>query len=102
MISISATRLRWLVAAGVAALLLAAAATSPMGAIRATVDQVITILKEPTLDRPTRRARVVAVVRQRFDYPAMARSTLATYWREASPAQRDAFTDRFTQLLEAT
>jgi len=102
MISISATRLRWLVAASAAALLLAAAATSPMGAIRATVDQVIATLKEPDLDHATRRARVVEAVRGRFDFRTMARRTLATYWRTASPAQRDAFTDRFTQLLEAT
>jgi len=32
----------------------------------------------------------------------MAQRTLATNWRKASPAQRDAFVDRFTKLLEET
>jgi len=90
------------VGVGVAALLLGAAAVSPLAAMRATVDQVLTTLKDPTLDPSTRTARVVAAVRDRFDFPAMAQSTLATNWREATQAQRDAFVERFTKLLEVT
>jgi len=98
----AATRLSRLVAALVAVATLGAAATSPTEAIRATVDQVIATLKEPTLDHATRRQRVVAAVRSRFDFRTMAQRTLATYWRKASPAQRDAFVERFTKLLEET
>jgi len=96
------TRLWRLVATLVAVATLGAVATSPMAAIRATVDQVIATLKEPDLDHATRRARVVAAVRDRFDFRTMAQRTLATYWRKASAAQRDAFVDRFTKLLEET
>jgi len=99
---VSKNRLRSLVAVVVAVGLLGATIASPLAAMRATVDQVIATLRDPALDRPTRRARVVEVVRARFDYPAMAQRTLATYWRKATPAQRDGFVDRFTQLLEAT
>ncbi len=102
MIPNTATR-RWcLVAALVAVVTLGATASSPTQAIRTTIDQVIATLKEPTLDHAVRRQRVVAAVRDRFDFRTMARRTLATYWRKATPAQRDAFVERFTKLLEET
>lgn len=100
--SLSATLWRLVAAAVAVATLGAAVAASPMAAIRDTVGQVIATLKEPGLDAPTRRQRVVATVRGRFDFPEMAQQTLATYWRTASAVQRDAFAERFTKLLEAT
>ncbi|RMF83962.1 MAG: ABC transporter substrate-binding protein, partial [Nitrospirae bacterium] len=80
----------------------ASPAASPTETIHTTVDQVIAILKRPDLDRAERRRRVVAVVRPQFDFTAMARATLALYWRRATPAQRRAFVERLTRLLEAT
>jgi len=102
MIPNAMTRPWRLVAALVAVATLGAAATSPTAAMRATVDQVIATLKAPALDHAVRRQRVVAAVRDRFDFRTMAQRTLATNWRKASPAQRDAFVDRFTKLLEET
>lgn len=87
------------------ALLLAAgafAAPAPTEDLRKSIDEVISYLGNRTLDRTARRAEVVKIIRAKFDFDAMGRFILGTYWRELTPADRVAFVERFGQILENT
>ncbi len=78
------------------------AAPTPRVQVQRTVDAVIGILQKKDLDRDQRRNALSNVIRQRFDFRAMSRRTLARNWKKATPAERDQFVELFTELLEAT
>lgn len=71
--------------------------------VKATVDKVLGILKDPAFQGPAhakeRRARIKEVVLQRFGFAEMAKRSLGTEWAARSPAERKEFVDLFTDLL---
>jgi phospholipid transport system substrate-binding protein len=99
---------RW-TAAAVAVLIVAAAAPASAAAgeataaVRATVDRVLATLRDPQLAGPThtveRRARIRAIVLERFRFDEMAKRSLGAYWPERTPAERTEFVHVFTDLL---
>jgi phospholipid transport system substrate-binding protein len=80
----------------------ASANVSPSDRVKETVDQILQILKDPSLSKTERRDQVKAVVRKRFDYESMSQVILATNWRKATKAQREQFIVLFRELLEQT
>lgn len=77
-----------------------AALPGPMEQIRATVDGVLSILKETDLAKPVRRERLSAAILARFDFDEMSQRILALNWKSATSDQRDAFVKAFSSLLE--
>ena len=77
-------------------------AASPTETVHATVDAVLALLRDKSLDKTTRRAKMRALINERFDFRAMSQRTLATNWRKASDPEKDRFVDLFGQLIENT
>ena len=93
--------------AGIAALGLlagAAGAGEPQEKIRETVEDVLAVLADETLQAPenraSRRERLRQAVYQRFGFEEMARRSLGRHWRDLSDEQRQGFVSLFSDLLE--
>ena len=91
----------------VGALLLAghgmrAEAGEPQEKVKVTVDNVVAILANKTLQLQERQAKIRQVVLQRFSFDEMAQRTLAQHWRTLTPPQRQEFVGLFTDLLEGS
>ncbi len=81
---------------------LAEVASTPTEQVKETVDAVIALLKERSLDRETRRSRIRALIDDSFDFRLMSRRALSTNWKKATADQRQRFVDLFSRLLEWT
>lgn len=72
--------------------------------IKGVVDEVVRIVSDPELKKPEKeRARRQALKRsigRIFDYAEMAQRSLATHWKERTPAERKEFVSVFETLLE--
>jgi phospholipid transport system substrate-binding protein len=79
-------------------------ATTPTDQVRITVDNIVAILKNPTLKaesrKKDRRDQLRRAIFSRFDFTEMARRSMGSEWRNLSPKQQDEFTQLFTDLLE--
>jgi phospholipid transport system substrate-binding protein len=80
----------------------AAAKTTPSERVKETVDKILEILKDKSLNPNERREMVKTIVRSRFDYESMSQVILAANWRKATGAQREQFITLFRELLEQT
>ena len=84
----------------------ARAAASPSDSLRASVDQVLLILKNPDYadkaKRPPLRAEIERIVRSIFDFTEFSRRTIGTYWSGFKPDQQKRFSDAFAELLLST
>lgn len=78
-----------------------AAPLTPQEEVRATVDSVLGLLRDRSLDPASRRAQMTRLVRSRFDFANMSQRILATNWRSATPEQQQRFIQLFSDLLEA-
>jgi phospholipid transport system substrate-binding protein len=80
----------------------AAAAASPdaLAQTKAVVDQALQILRNPNLSLAEERRELRDLAEQRFDFPAMARSTLGYHWRELPEDQRTEFVKLFSAFIE--
>ena len=81
-----------------------AVAESPTAQIKATVDQVITVLSDPRLRAVDRRAERQKLLREliytRFDFQEMAKRSLGAQWRRRTPNEQRQFVALFRDLLE--
>jgi phospholipid transport system substrate-binding protein len=96
---------RWVVGVVVLGLLTGAAgAGEPLDKIRETVEEVLSILGDETLQAPERRelrrGKLRQAVQQRFGFEEMARRALGRHWRDLSADQRQEFVALFSDLLE--
>ena len=82
--------------------LLAEDFTNPTARVKDSVEKVISILKDETLERELRWKSIGSVINQSFDFRSMSQSILATNWRTATPAEREKFVEFFSQYLEET
>lgn len=77
---------------------------TPTDQLRATADQVLRILKDPELRNerrtPDRRATIRDIAHALFDFEETAKRALGPHWRARTPAERKAFVQLFTALLE--
>lgn len=81
-----------------------ALAGEPTDQIKATVDKVLEILKDPALKGPEktkeRRAKIRGVVKERFDFAETAKRSLGIHWAQRTPKEREEFVKLFWDLLE--
>jgi phospholipid transport system substrate-binding protein len=78
-------------------------AGTPTQAIKETVDQVLSVLRDDTLNDPTRtaerREKLEVIIGQRFDYEEMAKRTLAAQWKKVGAEKQQEFVELFQQFL---
>ncbi len=79
-----------------------AEAGEPQEKVKVTVDDVVAILANQTLQPPERHTKIRQAVLQRFGFDEMAQRTLAQHWRTRTPQQRHEFVGLFTDLLEGS
>lgn len=78
-------------------------AAGPTDQVRATVDKVLVMVKNPNLESPAQKkdiqARLAEVIYPRFDFAEMAKRSLGPHWgRRTSEEQRE-FVKLFAELL---
>ncbi|HEY2989475.1 MAG TPA: ABC transporter substrate-binding protein [Candidatus Binatia bacterium] len=83
---------------------LAASGGVPTDQVRASVDNITAILKNPALKidsrKKERRDQLRRAIYSRFDFTEMAKRSLGAEWRKLNPPQQDEFIRLFTDLLE--
>ena len=91
-----------------AAWLLVAASTtlmaSPTEVVQVAVEQVVRVAEDTDLAWPTaaeqRRIEIRRIAENLFDFPEMARRSLARHWTDRTSQQRQEFIRLFTAILE--
>lgn len=72
--------------------------------VKRVVDEVVRIVGDPELKKPQkeqqRRQALRNTISTIFDYQEMAQRSLATHWKQRSPAERKEFVSLFQTLLE--
>ncbi len=81
-----------------------AQAGEPLEKVRETVDAVLAVLRDKSLQGPEhaeqRREKMRQVVFQRFSFAAMAQQVLGPHWHRRTPAEKQEFITLFSELLE--
>jgi phospholipid transport system substrate-binding protein len=74
--------------------------------VRTSVDEVLTILRDPSYKeestREVQRQKLRTLVETLFDYDEISRRALGRKWKAFTREQMDEFSDLFTRLLEKT
>lgn len=78
----------------------AGAFSTPTARVKDSVNQVVAILKDSSLDRDTKWRRIAEVIDEGFDFRSMSQSVLATRWQDASQAERRQFIQFFSEYIE--
>jgi len=82
------------------------AADSPLAQIRSTTERAIAVLRDPAYQGDAHRQERIAKVREillpYFDAQEIAKRTLGIYWKDRTDAERQQFTQLFTDLVEKT
>jgi phospholipid transport system substrate-binding protein len=80
------------------------ASPSVTNEVKQVVDEVVRIVSDQDLKKPQnepqRRRALKAAIGRIFDYQEMAQRSLATHWKERTPAERKEFVSLFATLLE--
>ena len=80
-------------------------AAAPVEQVKATIDKIMEVLRDPTLQgagkKNERREKLRQIVLPRFDFAEMAKRALGSNWNRYPDQQRE-FVTAFTQLLEET
>lgn len=78
------------------------AATTPTDRVRASITDILSVLKNENLDRSAKWSEVGQLIDAAFDFRSMSQSILATNWRTATEEEKRQFVEYFSQYLEAT
>ncbi|EKD26501.1 MAG: hypothetical protein ACD_79C01153G0002 [uncultured bacterium] len=69
--------------------------------IQDTVDKVITVLRDPTFDKQTKRSNIMELINPVFDFDLMAKLTLGRdHWSKFQGENKATFTDLFVRQLK--
>ena len=78
-------------------------AGSPTEQVRATVDKVLTIVRNPDLkpagQKENLHARLAEVIYPRFDFTEMAKRSLGRHWARCTPEEQREFVKVFAALM---
>src|SRR5262249_6345594 len=81
-----------------------ALAGEPQDKVRETVNAVLAVLQDKSLQGPDniqkRREKMRQAVFQRFGFAEMAQMALGPYWQKRTPAEKKEFVALFGELLE--
>ena len=80
----------------------AGAESPPVQVVSATVDQVLEVLNDGSLDQATRRQRIEDIAYARFDFDTMSKLVVARYWKTFTPEQKAEFIEEFKAFLAHT
>jgi phospholipid transport system substrate-binding protein len=97
------THKRWPALVGVIYLFVALplSAGAPSDQTRATIEKVLTILKEPAA-KSERRDRLRQAIYPSFDFAEMAKRSLGAHWQRRNPTEQQEFVKLFTDLVESS
>jgi len=76
--------------------------SSPTSQLRLSVDSILSLLKDKSLDASARKNKIRSIINDRFYFHAMSQRTLARNWKKASAEQQKEFVSLFSDLLEKT
>ncbi|HTK91438.1 MAG TPA: ABC transporter substrate-binding protein [Verrucomicrobiae bacterium] len=80
------------------------ATPSPTEVVQSGIEQVVQVVQDYDAGHPDgaekRRSEIRRVAGRLFDFPEMARRTLARHWSERTPGEREEFVSLFRDLLE--
>src|SRR5512146_1631796 len=75
-----------------------------MNTVKANVDKVLEVLRDPKLKtesaKETKKEKLRKIYDGMFDKVELSRRTLAQHWHQLNPAQREEFVQLFRQVLE--
>ncbi len=102
------TRIRLAVVAFMAVCLLAvpcgAVAGEATTQVKASIDEILGILKDPSLKGPRktveRRQQMMESLKKLFGFEEMAKRSMGRYWRERTEKEKEEFTVLFTKMIE--
>jgi phospholipid transport system substrate-binding protein len=72
----------------------------PLGVVKSSVTRVLGIVQSWPTGSDERRAGIVRVSHELFDFDEIARRALGQHWKGLSPAEQDEFVLLFTDVLE--
>ena len=72
---------------------------SPGKIVKETVDHVLSVLNDESLDENKRKEIVFKLVKERINFKEMSRRILATNWKIADDEQKNQFMSLFEQIL---
>lgn len=79
-------------------------AVQPLEAIKAPIEEVLKILQDPQYQTPEKKKlqqqKIREISQDIFDYPEIAKRSLAYNWKIFTPQQRKEFTRLFSDLIE--
>ncbi len=85
---------------------LAIAASGPLDALKAPLDEGISLLRDPKYKEPENRQlqrdKIWEIIERVFDFKAISRRALARNWKSFSKVQQDEFVEVFGELLGNT
>jgi phospholipid transport system substrate-binding protein len=76
-----------------------AAAAGPRETMRETIDQVLAVLNDSSLDDDQRRASIEEIAYARFDMVTTSKLVLGKAWKSFSPQQREEYVVEFKKYL---
>jgi phospholipid transport system substrate-binding protein len=81
-------------------------AVTPMETIRADINKVLDVLRDPSLKgesgKKTKKTKIRALAKEMFGFDELSRRTLGQNWRKLNAGQQKEFTDLYASLLEET
>lgn len=81
----------------------AAAQEGPTAQVKATIDRVVSILKDPALKNTAkdaqRQKQLQEAIYPRFDFREMAKRSLGVHWRDRTSQEQEEFVSLFTTLV---
>lgn len=83
-------------------LVVSAQYSTPNETVETTVNVILEILRDESLDIETAREKMRVEIGKAFDARAMSQSVLSTNWRSANKEQQEEFQTLFMQTLENT
>src|SRR5215213_46589 len=78
----------------------ATAPRGPLGVVKSSMDRVLAIVQASPIGSDERRAGIVRVSQELFDFNELARRTLGQHWKGLSLAEQAEFVQLFTEVLE--
>jgi len=92
----------WLLCAGSAPSVGAAAPDSPTAVVQQTADEVVAVLADKGLNAAQKRSKVEQIVYAHFDFTTLSKLVLARNWKQLSPTQQHDFVEEFKRHLSVT
>jgi len=82
----------------------ATSSATPTDELKPTLDGIMSVIIDPALvgieNKAVRRAKIMAIAENGFDFRMMSRMTLGSTWKKIDAGQREYFQQLFTKLLE--